>query len=106
MVAMNQIQVYAREVAEKFNPERIVLFGSYAYGEPTADSDVDLLVVMNHSGSAVEQAAKIRASLHSSFPMDVLVRSPENIQKRLLLGDPFLKTIVEKGEVLYESAVA
>ena len=106
MVAMSKIQACAREIAEQFQPEKIVLFGSYAYGHPTEDSDIDLLVVMNHSGSAVEQAAMIRASLHSSFPMDVLVRSPGKVQERLQLGDLFLKTIIEKGEVLYETAVA
>lgn len=103
MVAANKIHECARAVAEKFHPKRIVLFGSYAYGRPTEDSDVDLLVVMNHKGSSVEQAAAIRSSLRSPFPMDILVRSPRKIQERLKIGDPFFKTIVEKGEVLYET---
>ena len=96
MVAVNQIVDCAHEVAEKFSPERIILFGSYAYGQPTEDSDIDLLVVMNHDGSAVEQAAKIRSSIHSLFPVDVLVRSSRKIQDRLEMGDLFVKTILEK----------
>jgi predicted nucleotidyltransferase len=106
MVAANQIHDCARRVAEMFHPEKVVLFGSYAYGSPTDDSDIDLLVVMNHEGRAVEQAAKIRSSLHSTFPIDVLVRSSQKIQERLNLGDPFVKTILEKGEVLYEASDA
>ena len=106
MVAANKIQACARKVAEEFHPEKIVLFGSYAYGNPTADSDIDLLVVMDHKGRAVEQAAKIRASIHSTFPIDVLVRSSHKIRERLEMGDPFVKTIIEKGEVLYETAHA
>jgi predicted nucleotidyltransferase len=104
MVAERQIFACAREVAEKFAPEKIILFGSYAYGQPTEDSDIDLLVVMNHKGSAVEQAAKIRSSIHSLFPIDVLVRSSRKINDRLEMGDSFMKTILEKGEVLYEAA--
>jgi len=104
MVAASKIQACAREVAEKFHPERIVLFGSYAYGKPTIDSDIDLLVVMNHKGRAVEQAARIRSSLHSTFPIDVLVRSPRKIRERLKMGDPFVRDIIEKGEVLYETS--
>jgi len=105
MVAFNTIQSCAQEVAEKFHPDKIVLFGSYAYGQPTSDSDIDLLVIMNHNGNAAEQAAKIRASMHSAFPVDVLVRSPGKIHERLEMGDTFLKTILEKGEVLYEAAI-
>jgi len=104
MVAVHKIKACAREVAERFHPEKIVLFGSYAYGTPTDSSDVDLLIVMDHAGSSVEQAAKIRASLHSAFPIDVLVRSSRKIRERLDMGDPFFKTVVEKGEVLYETS--
>jgi len=103
MVAVHKIHECAREVAERFRPEKIVLFGSYAYGTPGNDSDVDLLVVMNHRGSSVEQAAEIRSSLRSSFPLDVMVRSPRKIRERLKIGDPFFKTIIEQGEVLYEA---
>lgn len=106
MVAASEIHHCVREVAERFHPQRIFLFGSYAYGNPTADSDVDLLVVMDHAGSSVEQAAKIRSSLRTGFPLDLLVRSPRKISERLKLGDPFIRAIVEKGEMIYEAADA
>ena len=90
-------------MAEEFKPERIVLFGSYARGKPTPDSDVDLLVVMDHRGRPADQSVEIRLRLRPPFPLDLLVRSPKTVQKRLALGDSFLKEILEKGQVLYEA---
>jgi len=103
MVTKKQIRDFSRRMAEEFKPERIVLFGSYARGEPTPDSDVDLLVVMNHRGRPADQSVEIRLRLRPRFPLDLLVRSPKTVQKRLALGDSFLKEILEKGQVLYEA---
>ena len=103
MINSSTILSEIASILASFGVEKIILFGSYAYGKPTADSDIDLLVVMNHKGSAVKQAAEIRSSLRTAFPIDVLVRSPRKIRERLKMGDPFFKTIVEKGEVLYET---
>jgi predicted nucleotidyltransferase len=94
---------YARQIAEHFKPEKIILFGSFAYGEPHADSDVDLLVVMpardHHS-----QAVKIRMALRAPFPMDLLVRTPERLSQRLAMGDQFMQEIVSKGKVMYDQS--
>jgi len=103
MTTRRQIQAYAREVARRFKPERIILFGSYAYGHPTPDSDVDLLVVMRHRKQNPEMATKIRLTVHAPFPMDLLVRTPERLQERISLGDLFIREIVSKGLVLYEA---
>lgn len=92
------------KVARQFKPQRIILFGSYAYGQPTPDSDVDLLVVMRHSKRNVEQAIEIRTKVDAPFPMDLLVRTPERVTERIELGDFFMREIVTKGEVLYEAA--
>ncbi len=104
MVSMEQIKALSREIGREFHPERVVLFGSYAYGTATKDSDVDLLVVMPHKGKGWRLAGKIRGYIRPKFPLDLLVRSPEQIRQRLTLGDCFLKEIAEKGKVLYESA--
>ncbi|NQU40137.1 MAG: nucleotidyltransferase domain-containing protein [Lentisphaerae bacterium] len=106
MVTMRQIRNYARAVAREFRPEEIILFGSYAYGSPTVDSDVDLLVVMDETDNRVRQSVKIRQKLHASFPMDLLVRSPARIRERLQMGDSFIREILEKGKVLYEASDA
>jgi predicted nucleotidyltransferase len=96
------IRAYARQIAERFKPDKIILFGSYAYGEPHKDSDVDILVVMpakNH----ISQAVKIRMALPDPpFSLDLIVRAPGKLQRRLQEGDSLLGEIVGKGKVLYE----
>ena len=104
MVTMKQIRDYAKAIALEFRPEEIILFGSYAYGSPTVDSDVDLLVVMDEPDNRVRQSVRIRQKLHASFPMDLLVRSPARIRERLQMGDGFIREIMEKGKVLYETS--
>jgi predicted nucleotidyltransferase len=103
MVTHRQIQAYATKVARQFKPERIILFGSYAYGQPTPDSDVDLLVVMEHRQRNPEMATQIRMAVNAPFAMDLLVRTPEKVAERIALGDFFMREIVSKGTVLYEA---
>jgi predicted nucleotidyltransferase len=91
----------ADDVALKVSPRRIILFGSYAYGTPTVDSDVDLLVLMDYCGSSHHQATRIRQLLDVDFPMDLLVRSEPEVERRIGWNDFFLKEIMEKGIVLY-----
>ncbi len=90
------------QITDRFQPDPIILFGSYAYGEPDRDSDVDLLLVMNYKGSAREQAVKVIQALDYHFPLDLLVRSREQISKRIDQGDFFLREVLEKGQVLYD----
>jgi len=100
-VPMPAIRKLAKEIAAKFQPEMIILFGSYAYGKPHRDSDVDLLVVMP-ARNETSKACRIRLSVHHPFPLDLIVRTPENLRWRLAEGDWFLKEAVGKGKVLYE----
>ncbi|MBI4625087.1 MAG: nucleotidyltransferase domain-containing protein [Verrucomicrobia bacterium] len=100
---MRQIQAYADEVARRFQLEKIILFGSHARGRPAPDSDVDLLVVMPHVKRAPYEAAKIRTEVRAPFSLDLLVRSPEELRRRLELGDCFMREIVEQGRVLHEA---
>ncbi|HEX5271872.1 MAG TPA: nucleotidyltransferase domain-containing protein [Gemmataceae bacterium] len=102
-VPLRVIRRFARQVAERFDPEKIILFGSYAYGTPDEDSDVDLLVVMPARDESA-QATRIRLAVERCFPMDLLVRTPENLRRRLEEGDWFLREIVSKGKVLYDKA--
>ena len=104
MASLKDIREVAAAVAEKFHPNRIILFGSHASQTQRADSDVDLLVVMPHEGPAAKSAAAIRESVRLPFPCDLLVRSPEKLEERLSLGDPFIRNVVMNGQVLYESA--
>lgn len=103
MVALSTIQAYVDEVARRFLPEKIVLFGSHANGKPTPDSDVDLLIVMNSDRDVVEQAVEIRRAVPRSFPIDILVRTPEELRWRLDEGDCFTRDLMNTGRVLYEA---
>ncbi len=94
---------FAREVAEKFKPEKIILFGSHAYGRPHADSDVDILVIMP-CRNEIDQAVKISRAVDRRFAMDLIVRKPKDLEWRLAEGDDFIQEIVSKGKVLYEAA--
>lgn len=103
MVPLENIERYARTIGEEFGAERVILFGSYAYGEPDEDSDVDLLVVMPHEGRGWRKAVEIRLAHSPGFPCDMLVRSPEQVQERIEMGDMFIREITERGRPLYET---
>src|SRR6516165_7632645 len=100
-IPLRVIRRFARRVAERFEPDKIILFGSYAYGTPHADSDVDLLVIMP-ARNELDQAVKIRLQVDYNFPLHLLVRTPKNLSWRLAEGDSFLKEVVARGKVLYE----
>ena len=97
------ISFIAREIAAHFRPKKIILFGTYAYGDPKPESDLDLLVILETDMRESQKALQIRKLLNPSFGIDIVVFTPGNLQKRLALGDSFLKEVVTKGRVLYES---
>ncbi|MGD0093556.1 MAG: nucleotidyltransferase domain-containing protein [Planctomycetota bacterium] len=103
MATMRQIKEFAALVAREFRPQRIILFGSYAYGRPGPGSDVDLLVVMPFRGNGLGKAVEIETRVPSRFPLDLVLRTPRQLQRRLALNDFFLREIVEKGKLLYEA---
>jgi predicted nucleotidyltransferase len=103
MIERRKIDAFVGEVARQFQPERVVLFGSYAYGRPHADSDVDLLVIMPHAGHPAIASAEIRKRIRAGFPMDLIVRSPAEIRRRLEMHDSFISEILEQGETVYEA---
>jgi predicted nucleotidyltransferase len=98
---MRVIRRFARRVAERFQPDKIILFGSHAYGTPHADSDVDILVIMP-TRNQLDQAVKIELACEPAFPLDIIVRTPHNMKWRLAEGESFLREIMAKGKILYE----
>lgn len=102
MVKTAEIKDFVNAVAREFKPERVVLFGSYAQGKATEDSDVDLLVIMRHAGDAAEQALEIRRRIDRSFPLDLIVKSPAEARRRLRQKDVFVSSILRTGRTLYE----
>lgn len=103
MVDEKSIYELSERIVQGFQPERIILFGSYARGNPTEDSDVDLLVILPFEGKGIRKAAEILNQVNPRIPVDLVVRTPEEVQQRLEWNDFFLREIVEKGKVLYES---
>lgn len=94
-----------RKIAAHFHPQQIVLFGSYAYGKPRWDSDVDLLVIMDDDGaSPAERSRRITRTCRPRYlSLDLLVRTPAEIASRLSGFDPFLEEILTRGKVLYRA---
>ena len=97
-VGRNQIAAYCRVVAREFKPEKIILFGSYANGKPTKDSDVDLVVIMPFRGSDTKMVVKIRTRVEAPFPMDMLVWKPGKYSRL----ESFNREVLTQGRVMYE----
>src|ERR1700730_10643505 len=102
-IPLSAIRRFARQIAERFRPEKIILFGSYAYGTPHEESDVDLMVIMP-ARNVVDQALRIDLALEQPFSLDLHVRTPKQIERGLREGDCdwFLREVMEKGKILYE----
>ncbi len=99
-VPMRLIRKFARAVSEQFHPEKIILFGSYAYGTPHEDSDVDILVVMP-CRDRIRQAVAIRWEFPVPYSLDLIVRTPRQLTDRLAMGDSLTREIMTAGKVLY-----
>ena len=98
-----QIRQLCTRIAREFKPGKIILFGSHAYGRPRPESDLDVMVVMQFEGDPLEQAVMMLNRLNMLLPIDLLVRTPQQIQQRLEMGDSFMRDIIERGKVMYEA---
>ncbi len=97
------IQDFGDCIAAEFRPQRIILFGSYAYGNPGADSDLDILVILRDGGSGPKKAAEILRRVNPHIPVDLVVHTAEEINRRLQANDYFLAEVLNHGRVLYEA---
>lgn len=102
-VTREEIRSVTRQVVEQFHPQKVILFGSYAYGQPTEDSDVDLLVVMDTDEPPLHVAAKIAAAIEHPFPLDIVVRTPEEFVAAVHRKGVFATEVATKGVTLYEA---
>jgi uncharacterized protein len=99
-IPQKAIDQVVKQIVEKFKPQKIILFGSYARGNPRPESDVDLLVVMDDP----KQSLDIRRHLGVMFGLDLIVYTPKRLKERTDMGDWFLRDILKEGKVLYESS--
>ena len=100
MISAREIQATCDDIVRAFAPLRVILFGSYAYGTPTEESDVDMFVVME----AQQQVSEMQQRLPRRIPLDLHVRCPQDIAYRVAHNDWFLREVFEKGDVLYDTA--
>ena len=101
------IEQIIRRLVEDYQPQRIILFGSLAYGEPDEDSDIDLLVVKDTSETPLERRVRVRrmvADPQRRIPFSPLVLTPDELARRLDMGDAFYQEIVRRGKVLYAAS--
>ena len=91
-----------QQIVEKFKPQKIILFGSYARGNPRPESDVDLLVVMDTPLREVQQAIQICQQIEYRFGLDLIVHTPKYLAERVKMGDSFLRDVIKEGKVIYE----
>jgi predicted nucleotidyltransferase len=103
MVDAAEITQLARQIATSFpTVEKIILFGSYAYGRPTEDSDIDLLVIMEHPGRGREMRSRIHRAIGYRFPTDIIVRQSDDVERRYREHDPLVREALDKGTSLHE----
>ena len=87
-----------------YTPQKVILFGSYAYGNPRPDSDIDLLIIKETTERFIDRWVTVRRLLSDPgrrVPLETIVLTPQEVSRRLVVGDQFLAEILEKGEVLY-----
>lgn len=105
--ARKEVEKIKQVIVSKYHPKRIVLFGSYAWGKPNKDSDIDLLVVKEATQPRPLREQAIYKILTRYFsdrelPVDVIVHTTRETEEKLAMGDPFVKEILTKGKILYE----
>ena len=97
-----KIKAVVDTIVRTFGPEKIILFGSHAWGTPTEDSDVDLFIVKDSKLPRRERQRELRHRIYPpNVPLDLLVFTPHEMQERLSMGDLFIRDIVENGKPLY-----
>jgi uncharacterized protein len=102
MITLDNIYEISDRIARQFHPDRIILFGSYAYGTPSDISDVDLLVILPFEGKPFRKSLEILNTVAPSFSIDLLARCPEDTARRYAQGDPLIREALNKGKILYE----
>lgn len=103
--AMATVETMVQRIADGFDPEKIIIFGSYARGEIDRDSDLDLLIVMHVEGSLRQKANEIDLMLADrTLPLDLIVVTPEQFARQKDVIGTIVREAVKDGKVVYERA--
>lgn len=104
VITITDIQQIVQQIVARFQPEKVILFGSYARQTAiTADSDVDLLVLMETDEQPLHTAARIAGAVDHPFPLDILVSTPTEFEASLARRGNFATQVTKEGIVLYEA---
>lgn len=98
------IQRILQKLISEYAPQKVILFGSHAYGSPGRDSDIDLLIIKETPQRFIDRwttVQRILTGTHRSLPVETLVLTPREVENRLAIGDQFIAEILERGKVLY-----
>lgn len=105
-VTQERIKEVVDKIVKEYQPEKIILFGSYAWGELREDSDFDFFIIKKTKQPSLKRIEALdRIFSRREFPMDFLVYTPEQIEKQLAFGDFFVKDILTKGKILYDAII-
>ena len=104
IATQQKIKKVTEKIVKEYKPEKIILFGSHAWGKPHPDSDVDLFIVKNSKKRRFDRDYELRMKLfgYGFPPLDLLIYTPREVQKRLEIEDFFIQDIFSKGKILYE----
>jgi predicted nucleotidyltransferase len=102
MITQNQINQVVDTIVKNIQPEKVILFGSYANGNPNEDSDLDLLVIKDMLEKRSRRGREIRKYLRGSkIPIDLLVYTPQEIEEWRDTKTAFITQVIDQGRVLY-----
>lgn len=101
-ISRQQIKKITSKIVDDLRPEKVILFGSYAWGKPNQDSDVDLFIIKKNKKDFLKEQQKTRRIINGELPVDILIHTPQEVKKRINLGDFFYINIMKKGVRLYE----
>ena len=99
---LKKLKIVTQRIVDLYHPEQIILFGSYAWGKPTKDSDFDLFIVKSGKKDFLTEQQKIRKIVNGDIAVDILVSTPKEVKRRLDLGDFFFRDIIKNGEYYYD----
>lgn len=101
--AQKKIQEITKKIVKEYQPEKIILFGSYAWGEPHEDSDLDLFIIKKSQKRRIDREQELRMKLYGNKfpPMDLLIYTPDELKRRLDIDDFFVREILTRGKTLY-----
>lgn len=102
MNSKQEIKNITDQIVKKYKPEKIILYGSFAYGKPTKNSDLDLLIIKNTKKSRVERIKEVLMKVQCDIPLEPLVYTPRELNERINLGDSFIKEAMNRGKLIYE----